>query len=206
MEVFKLQFRDGRLLAVFVFNPEYDITDVSPESVRRQGEPRYRVRGYPGSDVGFPDVVVAVDKSLAVGEFSYPVSERLLAVADIKFVKRVMGVPGDEDGGGITSFVVFSSLGFYPVTPGSASYNIGSPLFTTAKITLSSGKIFEIEAINASEDNKYIQSATLNGKDWNKPWFSHDDIKNGAKLVLKMGDKPNKTWGSADDAVPPSID
>ena len=112
----------------------------------------------------------------------------------------------DEDGGGMTSFVVFSSLGFYPVTPGSASYNIGSPLFTNAKITLSSGNIFEIEAINASEDNKYIQSATLNGKDWNKPWFSHDDIKNGAKLVLIMGDKPNKEWGSADDAVPPSID
>ena len=122
------------------------------------------------------------------------------------FRNDLMGVPGDEDGGGMTSFVVFSSLGFYPVTPGSASYNIGSPLFTNAKITLSSGKIFEIEAINASEDNKYIQSATLNGKEWNKPWFSHDDIKNGAKLVLKMGDKPNKAWGSADDAVPPSID
>ena len=122
------------------------------------------------------------------------------------FRNDLMGIPGDEDGGGMTSFVVFSSLGFYPVTPGSASYNIGSPLFTDAKITLSSGKIFEIEAVNASDDNKYIQSAILNGKEWNKPWFSHDDIKNGAKLVLIMGDKPNKEWGSADDAVPPSID
>jgi putative alpha-1,2-mannosidase len=106
----------------------------------------------------------------------------------------------------MTSFVVFSSLGFYPVTPGSPSYNIGSPLFTNAKITLSNGKIFEIEAINASEENKYIQSATLNGQEWNKPWFSHDDIKNGAKLTLIMGNQPNKKWGSADDAVPPSID
>lgn len=122
------------------------------------------------------------------------------------FRNDLMGIPGDEDGGGMTSFVVFSSLGFYPVTPGSASYNIGSPLFTNAKITLSGGKIFEIEAVNASAENKYIQSATLNGKEWNKPWFSHDDIKDGAKLVLIMGDKPNKEWGSADDAVPPSID
>ena len=122
------------------------------------------------------------------------------------FRNDLMGIPGDEDGGGLTSFVVFSSLGFSPVTPGSASYNIGSPLFTNAKITLSSGKIFEIEAVNASTENKYIQSATLNGQEWNKPWFSHDDIKNGAKLVLIMGDKPNKEWGSADDAVPPSID
>lgn len=122
------------------------------------------------------------------------------------FRNDLMGIPGDEDGGGMTSFVVFSSLGFYPVTPGSASYNIGSPLFTNARITLSGGKIFEIEAVNASTENKYIQSATLNGKEWNKPWFSHDDIKDGAKLVLIMGDKPNKEWGSADDAVPPSID
>ncbi|MBR5193606.1 MAG: glycoside hydrolase family 92 protein, partial [Bacteroidaceae bacterium] len=122
------------------------------------------------------------------------------------FRNDLMGIPGDEDGGGMTSFVVFSSLGFYPVTPGSPSYNIGSPLFTNAKITLSNGKIFEIEAINASEENKYIQSATLNGQEWNKPWFSHDDIKNGAKLTLIMGNQPNKKWGSADDAVPPSID
>ena len=122
------------------------------------------------------------------------------------FRNDLMGIPGDEDGGGMTSFVVFSSLGFYPVTPGSASYNIGSPLFTNAKITLSGGKIFEIEAVNASTENKYIQSATLNGQEWNKPWFSHDDIKDGAKLVLIMGDKPNKEWGSADGAVPPSID
>ena len=122
------------------------------------------------------------------------------------FRNDLMGIPGDEDGGGMTSFVVFSSLGFYPVTPGSPSYNIGSPLFTHARITLSNGKLFEIEAIGASETNKYIQSATLNGKEWDKPWFGHDDIKNGAKLVLVMGDKPNKAWGSADDAVPPSID
>jgi putative alpha-1,2-mannosidase len=122
------------------------------------------------------------------------------------FRNDLMGIPGDEDGGGMTSFVVFSSLGFYPVTPGSPSYNIGSPLFTNAKITLSNGQIFEIEATNASEENKYIQSATLNGQTWDKPWFSHDDIKNGAKLVLVMGNKPNKNWGSADDAVPPSID
>jgi len=122
------------------------------------------------------------------------------------FRNDLMGIPGDEDGGGMTSFVVFSSLGFYPVTPGAPSYNIGSPLFTHAKITLSNGQIFEIEAINASEENKYIQSATLNDQEWNKPWFSHDDIKNGAKLVLMMGNQPNKKWGSADDAVPPSID
>ena len=122
------------------------------------------------------------------------------------FRNDLMGLPGDEDGGGMSAFVVFSSLGFYPVTPGSPSYNIGSPLFTKAKVMLSNGKVFEIEAQGAADENKYIQSATLNGKEWNKPWFSHDDIKKGGKLVLVMGSRPNKAWGSAGDAVPPSAE
>ena len=115
----------------------------------------------------------------------------------------LMGVPGDEDGGGTTSFVVFSMLGFYPVTPGIAAYNIGSPVFSEAKMTMSNGSVLEIEAKNASYDNKYIQSATLNGEVWDKPWFSHDDIKNGGKLVLVMGKYPNKKWGLA--SPPPSV-
>lgn len=120
------------------------------------------------------------------------------------FRNDLMGIPGDEDGGGMTSFVVFSSLGFYPVTPGFPAYNIGSPLFTRAQITLSNGKVFEIEAQGASDENKYIQSATMNGKEWNKPWFSHDDLKEGGKLVLVMGNHPNKAWGINADNVPPS--
>lgn len=120
------------------------------------------------------------------------------------FRNDLMGIPGDEDGGGMTSFVVFSSLGFYPVTPGFPAYNIGSPLFTRAKITLGNGKVFEIEAQGASDENKYIQSATLNGKEWNKPWFSHDDLKEGGKLVLVMGNHPNKAWGVNAGNVPPS--
>ena len=120
------------------------------------------------------------------------------------FRNDLMGVPGDEDGGGMSAFVVFSSLGFYPVTPGMPVYNIGSPLFAKTKVRLSNGKIFEIEAQNVSDDNKYIQSAILNGKEWNKPWFSHDDIAEGGKLILVMGYKPNLQWGSDEQMAPPS--
>jgi len=116
----------------------------------------------------------------------------------------LMGVPGDEDGGGMTAFVVFSSMGFYPVTPGSMSYNIGSPLFNDVKVRLGNGKIFEIVAKNCSEENKYIQSALLNGKEWNKPWFNHSDIANGGSLILIMGNKANKNWGSNLEDAPPS--
>jgi predicted alpha-1,2-mannosidase len=120
------------------------------------------------------------------------------------FRNDLMGVPGDEDGGGMTAFVVFSSMGFYPVTPGSLSYNIGSPLFKNVKVRLGNGKVFEIVAKNCSEENKYIQSAILNGKEWNKPWFNHSDIANGGSLILIMGDKANKNWGSNLKDAPPS--
>jgi predicted alpha-1,2-mannosidase len=111
------------------------------------------------------------------------------------FRNDLMGVPGDEDGGGMSSFVVFSSIGFYPVTPGVPAYSIGSPLFSDVKIQLGNGKTFEIVAENCSAENKYIQSAVLNGKNWNQTWFFHDDIKNGGKLVLELGNKPNYSWG-----------
>lgn len=120
------------------------------------------------------------------------------------FRSDLMGVPGDEDGGGMSAFVVFSMMGFYPVTPGSPTYNIGSPMFENSKMNLGDGKYFEIIAKNYSPEHKYIQSATLNGKEWNKPWFTHDDIKNGAKLILKMGRKANREWGASLDNVPPS--
>jgi len=122
------------------------------------------------------------------------------------FRNDLMGVPGDEDGGGTSAFVVFSKLGFYPVTPGSPTYNIGSPVFSESVMKLDNGKEFKITALNCSGDNKYIQSAKLNGKDWNKPWFSHDDIKDGGSLELIMGNKANTEWGSSPEAVPPSAD
>jgi len=120
------------------------------------------------------------------------------------FRNDLMGVPGDEDGGGLSAFVVFSAMGFYPVTPGMPYYNIGSPLFPYIKMDLGDGKYFEVEAINCSDDNKYVQSATLNGKEWNKPWFAHDDIKDGGKLVLVMGNKANRSWGT--EEAPPSAE
>ena len=120
------------------------------------------------------------------------------------FRNDLMGVPGDEDGGGMTAFVVFSMMGFYPVTPGSPTYNIGSPVFQSVRLDLGEGRFLEIVAENYAPDHKYIQSATLNGKEWNQPWFSQKDIEKGGRLVLNMGDKPNKSWGASPEATPPS--
>jgi predicted alpha-1,2-mannosidase len=112
------------------------------------------------------------------------------------FRNDLMGVPGDEDGGGMSAFVVFSQMGFYPVTPGDPVYTIGSPVFEHVSMELANGKVFEIEARKASPENKYIQSAELNGLSLNIPWFSHEDLIQGGKLILEMGPKANKSWGS----------
>ena len=112
------------------------------------------------------------------------------------FRNDLMGVPGDEDGGGMSAFVVFSQMGFYPVTPGDPVYTIGSPVFEQVSIDLGNGYIFEIKAINSSAENKYIQTASLNGEPLDKPWISHEALATGGKLVLEMGPKANKKWGS----------
>lgn len=117
---------------------------------------------------------------------------------DVWFKDNVFGIPGDEDGGGMTAFVVFSAMGFYPVTPGLPVYTIGSPLFSKVTIDLQHGKQFKLTANNCSVVNKYIQSAKINGVVLNTPWFTHEQLMNGGHLELEMGPKPNKRWGTGE--------
>jgi len=128
--------------------------------------------------------------------------KRIRMLLESWFRDDLIGIPGDEDGGGMSAFVVFSYLGFYPVTPGIPVYTIGSPIFTKASIKLSNGKTFTVEARNSSWENKYIQSATLNGRRLDRPWFTHEDLVNGGTLVFVMGNRPNEQWGIAEP--PPS--
>jgi putative alpha-1,2-mannosidase len=96
-------------------------------------------------------------------------------------------------------------MGFYPVTPGSAYYAIGSPLFGEVKIALGNDKTFIIRSNNNSAKNKYIQSATLNGKTITRTWLNHKEITDGGTLLFEMGPEPNKIWGSKPDDAPPSM-
>ena len=122
--------------------------------------------------------------------------QRVRFLLDLWFKDNVFGIPGDEDGGGMSAFVVFSSLGFYPVTPGLPLYTIGSPVFEKSTISLPGGKQFTVIADGCSVVNKYIQSADFNGVPLNSPWFTHEQLVAGGTLHLKMGPKPNKTWGT----------
>jgi putative alpha-1,2-mannosidase len=96
-------------------------------------------------------------------------------------------------------------MGFFTVCPGRPVYDIGSPIFDEVKLNLAGGKVFTITARNVSAVNKYIQSATLNGKPLNKPWFEHKDMVNGGTMVFEMGPRPNTAWGSAPEDAPPSM-
>ena len=112
------------------------------------------------------------------------------------------GYCGDEDNGQTSAWYVFSSLGFYPVTPGVDQYVIGSPLFKKATIHLENGNTFKINSDENSESNFYIQSATLNGASYNNTFLNFDAIQNGGELQFKLGNTPNKDWGSEPESVP----
>lgn len=130
---------------------------------------------------------------------------RLRQIMKVWYDDGLLGIPGDDDGGATSSWYVLSAMGFYPATAGVPVYEIGSPLFRQTRISLANGKTFTITARNVSERNKYIQSAELNGRPLNKPWFTHTDLVSGGTLLLEMGPRPNPNWGSAPDAAPPSM-
>ncbi|PWJ54474.1 putative alpha-1,2-mannosidase [Dyadobacter jejuensis] len=116
---------------------------------------------------------------------------------------------GDEDQGQMSAWFVMNGLGLFQIDGGTRVdpiYEIGSPIFDKAVIDLGErfgrGKTFTIEAKNTSRHNKYVQSATLNGKPLNNFWFKASELLKGGSLVLEMGPEPNKTWGVG--AMPPT--
>ena len=100
------------------------------------------------------------------------------------------GLSGNEDCGQMSAWYVLNSMGFYSHCPGIPYYSIARPMFDNVKIRLENGNVFEINAINNSTTNKYIESAKLNGEELNVLFFSHKDLMNGGVLELVMSDKP----------------
>jgi predicted alpha-1,2-mannosidase len=130
--------------------------------------------------------------------------KRVRMLLDTWFTDTTLGMPGDEDGGGMSAFVVFSMMGFYPVTPGVPVYDLTSPVFDRVTIRLHNGKTFSIVCRNNSKDNKYIQAIRLDGQPRQKVWISHADVIDGGTLKLEMGNTPNKKLGTNPTDLPPS--
>lgn len=121
--------------------------------------------------------------------------QRTRFLLDVWFKDNIFGVPGDEDGGGMTAFVVFSAMGIYPAEPGKPYYTITSPVFEEVTIDLTNGKQFKIIAPGASKTKKYIQKAFINDEEIKSPFITHEQIMSGATLKLELGELPNKNWG-----------
>jgi predicted alpha-1,2-mannosidase len=130
--------------------------------------------------------------------------KRVRMLLESFFTNTLQGMPGDEDGGGMSAFVVFSMMGFYPATAGIPTYDIGSPVFDRTTIHLRNGKDFVIVAHNTSHENKYVDSVRLNGKQLEQVWFRHGDIANGGTLELTMSDTPNTSLGVETSSLPPA--
>ena len=121
---------------------------------------------------------------------------KLREIMRLWFNDTPFGICGDEDGGAMCSWFVFSAMGFYPVCPGKPEYQIGSPLFEKVTIHLENGADFVIRAEGNTDKTKYIQSAALNGEAFDSTVLAHSDLVHGGELVLRMGERPNREWAA----------
>lgn len=131
----------------------------------------------------------------------YKTQEKIHQILTELYTNTPDGISGNEDCGQMSAWYIFSSLGFYPVTPASNQYIIGNPLFKKATINLENGKQFTINATNISNTNKYIDHVLLNGEKLNHTYLTHNDIINGGMLEFVMSAKPSQ-WGTTEGQEP----
>jgi predicted alpha-1,2-mannosidase len=115
------------------------------------------------------------------------------------------GYCGDEDNGQTSAWYVFSALGFYPVTPGTGEYVLGSPLFDRVTLYLENGKRFVVESKDNGSDKVYVEKVKLFGKELEKNYITHDEIMKGGQLLFKMTSEPDKSRGTKEEAFPYSM-
>jgi len=130
---------------------------------------------------------------------------RLKQIVDSQYNDTDKGLSGNDDIGQMSAWLVFTSLGFYPVAPGSGQYVIGRPFVDRATIKLPNGKRFTIVADGMSDANIYVGAVTLNGRPLERVYVTHDEIERGGELRFTMRAMPNKAWGTSIAARPYSM-
>ncbi|MBC6110525.1 GH92 family glycosyl hydrolase [Pedobacter fastidiosus] len=113
-------------------------------------------------------------------------------ILNMQYKPTADGLGGNDDCGQMSAWYMFSSLGFYPVSPGSDVYALGSPSVNNAVLNLENGKTFTVEAIKQSDKNVYVSKVLLNGKELSTPFIKHSDLTNGGKLTFYMSSSPKK--------------
>ena len=123
---------------------------------------------------------------------AYKAQDKIRMILKEKYMTGSDGLSGNDDFGQMSAWYLFSSLGFYPVAPGSVNYALGSPAVKEATLNLDNGNTFKVEAKNQSEKNVYVRKVELNGKELTEPFITHDQVMNGGTLTFYMSRKPNK--------------
>ena len=116
-------------------------------------------------------------------------------ICENAYHNKVEGLVGNEDVGQMSAWYILAACGLYPICPGETRYEISSPLFEQITIQVGEGKTFSIQAHHNSPENRYIQSAKLNGEVYTKCYLDYQDIRKGGLLELEMGPNPNRDWG-----------
>src|SRR3546814_818925 len=131
--------------------------------------------------------------------------ERLKQIVDSQYKPTPDGLSGNDDLGQMSSWLLFTGLGFYPVAPGSNQYVIGRPFVDHAVLTLPNGKRFTVETVGLSDANPYVGKVELNGKPLTRSWISDTEIRSGGTLRFTMQAKPDAEWGKTAAARPYSL-
>ena len=122
-------------------------------------------------------------------------AELLHQIVKTQYGSQPGSLCGNDDCGQMSAWYMFTCMGFYPVCPTSSYYVIGAPQLPKVVMNLSNGKKFTMTAENLSDKSIYVQSVTLNGKDWNSPFLPYKELKDGGTIVFKMGSQPSQ-WGT----------
>jgi predicted alpha-1,2-mannosidase len=131
--------------------------------------------------------------------------EKLQVIMTGLFNNSPQGLPGNEDCGQMSAWYLFTSLGFYPVAPGSGQYVIGRPFLDGAEIRLENGKTFTVKVHKRSDANRYLGSVHLNGRPLSRTWISHQEILDGGTLEFHMAKEANRSWGRTASSRPYSL-
>lgn len=126
-------------------------------------------------------------------------------IMETEYLNEPGGLSGNDDAGQMSAWYMFAAMGFYPVCPGTPYYMLASPSFPVLTLNLENGNAFTVKAVNASEQNIYIQSATLNGKPYTCNYITHQDIVDGGVMEFVMGAEPNEEWGARPEDCPPDV-
>ena len=118
--------------------------------------------------------------------------QRVRMILNAMYKPKPDGLGGNDDTGQMSAWYIFSSLGFYPIAPGSDQYAIGSPNVKEAILNLENGKTFTITAKNQSAKNVYVSKMELNGKVLDRNYLIHKEITDGGQLIFYMSSKPKK--------------